>query len=171
MLSRTKKVINSVEFIYCECGCGLTRSRFGDKGKECRFINYHYFKLNKFSFAGKNHGGWKGGRHYDRAGYVLELAKDHPYVSTTGYVQEHRLVMEKHLGRFLTPEEHVHHINGVKDDNRIENLQLMSASEHTLLHLKKRGRSDMSNRKCLECGKNNTYVRRNGIHYGISSTN
>lgn len=65
---------------------------------------------------------WKGGR-WKRRGYVLAYAPDHPR-AVKNYVPEHRLVMEEHLGRLLEPHETVHHRNGVKDDNRIENLEL-----------------------------------------------
>lgn len=46
----------------------------------------------------------------------------------------HRIIMEEHLGRELTPDDCVHHINNIRDDNRIENLQLMTKSEHCSLH-------------------------------------
>lgn len=68
---------------------------------------------------------WTGGRYKDRKGYVLVWID-----AKLRYVREHRLVMENHLGRKLKKTEEVHHINGVKDDNRIENLSIMVTGRH-----------------------------------------
>ena len=65
------------------------------------------------------------------SGYILIKQPNHPHATYNGYVREHRLVMEKLLGRYLLPTEDIHHKNGIKIDNRIENLELISdRSEH-----------------------------------------
>ena len=77
---------------------------------------------------------WKGGRATDSDGYILLKMTDHPFANNKGYVREHRIEVERSLNRFLQPHEVVHHINHLKDDNRIENLQLLSGvGEHTVL--------------------------------------
>ncbi|MDR0905789.1 MAG: HNH endonuclease [Oscillospiraceae bacterium] len=77
-----------------------------------------------------------------KQGYVLVHAPTYPAAKFNksgkgGYVFEHRLVMANHLGRPLTKDEHVHHINGDKTDNRIENLEMLGNSEHKRLHMSK----------------------------------
>ena len=72
---------------------------------------------------GSKHPNWKGGRH-TKDGYVYIHKPTHPNAHKSGYIMEHRIVMEEKLGRYLCSTESVHHRNGVKSDNRPENLEL-----------------------------------------------
>ena len=71
--------------------------------------------------VGEANGNWRGGRTRHKAGYVMVRVPDHP---RGPYVFEHILVAEELLGRYLAGGESVHHLNGVRDDNRPENLEL-----------------------------------------------
>lgn len=71
-------------------------------------------------------------------GYLFVYEPDHPASYRNGWLAEHRYVVEQHLGRRLTPKEHVHHLNGVKTDNRIENLVVLGHSEHSSITGKER---------------------------------
>jgi hypothetical protein len=71
-------------------------------------------------------------------GYIYLYRPKHPYATQTGYVKRSRLVMEKHLNRLLNPNERIHHINEIKNDDRIENLRLFeSQGKHTKFHIDK----------------------------------
>ena len=79
----------------------------------------------------ENHPRWRGGRYYHEAGYILIYAPEHPHANK-GYVFEHRLVVEKALGRYLNPNEQIHHINDIRDDNCLENLQPINHHRQTI---------------------------------------
>lgn len=72
--------------------------------------------------GGDKNPNWKGGKHFHKRGYVVCYVSGHP--RHPKYVFEHILVMEDTIGRYLLPGENVHHKNGVRDDNRPENLEL-----------------------------------------------
>lgn len=98
---------------YCSRTCG-SRASGGNRG-----------------LRGENSPHWKGGRRQSGQGYVEVYSPDHPSVQGTKrmYVREHRLVMEQKLGRLLERWEEVHHINGIRNDNRPENLELWVHSQ------------------------------------------
>ena len=82
------------------------------------------YKPNKGYFVNKN-------------GYVLIWRPDHPDALSNGMMREHRYVMSEHLGRRLEPDEHVHHKNGNRQDNRVENLELLHRKSHPSKHFRK----------------------------------
>jgi len=133
------------KYIYVACpDCGIERwvqLRTGKPQNEfCRSCWQKGQRNITYSKLGTKSPHWNGGRIKVGAGYIhIYVGKDNPFFGMTsrnnksgyaGYVQEHRLVMAQHLGRSLTKYEHVHHINGDKQDNNIANLQLVNKYTH-----------------------------------------
>lgn len=98
------------------CSCGQRKTK---RAKVCAACNMQ-------AQRGGMHNCWKGGRVQLKDGYVRAWAPSHPRAVNARYVLEHILVMEGVLGRYLHPDERVHHRNKVRDDNRPENLELWS---------------------------------------------
>ena len=106
----------------------------------------------------EKNGRWRGGVVDGGYGYTLvTVSPNYEYPSMIchdNYVLEHRFLMAQHLGRCLTRWEVVHHINGVKDDNRMDNLKLMSLTNHNILHRKlekeRKVKEDSTLRLCLQ---------------------
>ena len=115
----------------CKCECGnfkelnLTHLIGIEKTKSCGCSSKNWHRKN----FGENSPTWKGGKRTESNGYVEIYNPKHPKARANGYVKEHRLVMEKFLKRPLLNSENIHHINGNKSDNRIENLELWNTSQ------------------------------------------
>ena len=91
--------------------------------------------------TGTKNGFWKGGRSVASSGYVLiRVGVDHHLADKRGYAYEHRLVAEEKIGRRLVSGEQVHHINGNKQDNRAENLEVTASLAHHRVHHRTPGR-------------------------------
>ncbi len=81
-------------------------------------------------------------------------APEHPHASQSGYVYEYRLVAEAKLGRYLSREEVVHHLNGDASDNRPENLEVTTPSEHARTHMRARHQDagvPVDSKRCPRC--------------------
>lgn len=115
----------------CICVCGnekevdLPLLKSGQV-KSCGCLLQEWLKRDQLK--GNNYS-WKGGRRVIDGGYIEIYKPSHPTSRSNGYIKEHRWVMEQYLGRPLLKNENVHHINGIRDDNRIENLELWSTSQ------------------------------------------
>jgi uncharacterized protein (DUF1330 family) len=92
--------------------------------------------IKYLQITGNKHPNWKGGIR-KHGMYILIYNPNHPFATKSNYVPEHRLVMEKHLERYLKPSEVVHHINGNPQDNRLNNLIVFETNkEHLNFHSK-----------------------------------
>jgi len=126
-----KKDSQVVGYRKCACGCGnfvnIRRWALSPSKSIPKYIKGHQQYGNKR--------GWKGGVLHNN-GYVYIYSPNHPNKNKMGfgYVKRSRLVMERHLGRILSRSEFVHHKNGVRDDDRIENLELTNLSKHQKHH-------------------------------------
>lgn len=101
----------------------------------------------------KKHGNhWKGGKSIDKDGYLLVYMPKHPRARTNGYVLEHILVVEKACRRYLKDDEEIHHINGIRDDNRVINLVLCKdRAHHFYLHRSQRALDACNHADWLKC--------------------
>lgn len=109
-------------------------------------------------------------------GYNMVYIPSHPHASKEGYVMEHILVMEEALGRYIREDEEVHHINHIRDDNRPENLQVMTKKEHASYHLKERHRNHQINYRKqavrnITTGETFVSCKEAAKKYGVAPTN
>lgn len=140
----------------CKCGCGETTTRAEYLYRDgVRYHNAHrdyahghHARGRRYTRAkiGPESPHWKGGRAHSHGYVSVWVHPDDPLrvMARSGsrlHVLEHRLVMARYLGRPLASHEQVHHINGVRDDNRLENLQLRIGSHGS-------GQPHV----CLDCG-------------------
>lgn len=131
--------------LYKRCECGRCN---------CLILIVTQNKFRKYKHnhhqVGENGSNWNGGKTIHSNGYILIFRPDHPSCSVSGYVPEHRLVYEEYYNCCLLSWIDIHHINKIKTDNRIENLQPIMRSQHCFLHHKNKvvKKKDMSDRKC-----------------------
>jgi hypothetical protein len=140
-MTENSNLIDNIKL--CECGCGEPTNIY--KGRYSRFLHSH--NLKTINHSGEKHWNWNGGR-TKLNGYWYIYKPDHPFANNSGYYAEHRWIYEQHYNCCLLPWIDIHHKNGKRDDNRIENLQSISKSDHRILE----GTKDMSGRFCNLCG-------------------
>lgn len=130
---------------YRKAICDNCKEEYEVKQSDYLFkLSQHHFCCRKCYYEWRkdyrNCPRWKGGE-AKMLGYVFIFKPEHPFANDVGYIKRSRYVMEQYLGRYLRPEEIIHHINEKRDDDRIENLRLcLSNSEHMQIGHSKAGR-------------------------------
>ena len=111
------------------------KNREAHLGEKSYFFGLKGEKNPNYGKRGNKSSSWRGGRQITEDGYVRIYFPSSHLSNNKGYVLEHRLVAEQYLERILSKIEIIHHINGVRDDNRPENLYLfVNRSEHIKFH-------------------------------------
>lgn len=111
------------------------------KGKQYA-LGYKFTKEQKQKLSKAKQIKGIGHKKKRKDGYVAIFFPSHPKSNKDGYIMEHDLIMECNIGRWLKDDEVVHHKNKIKDDNRIENLELMTFKEHARLHMIERHKKE-----------------------------
>lgn len=176
---KSKAKINEPDYFNCICPtCGksfhkkpslLDKSLNHYCSMEChRKAKMEYMKgkgNHQYGIKGKQNSSWKSDKRITTYGYIKIRKPNHPFKDCDGFVLEHRLIAEKYLltnensieingVRYLNPKFDVHHINKNKTDNRIENLIVLTKSEHRKLHAK-----DRNCKKVDKLDLNGKYIR------------
>ena len=121
---------SSIECICSFCGKTIHTQANRVNRNSNNFCNKEcYVKWLPNTLKAHKNPSWKGGRVTTHEGYIRKYMPEHPN-SNHQYILEHRFVMEKKLGRYLTKNEIVHHLNGIRDDNRPENLHVTIRGKH-----------------------------------------
>lgn len=114
----------------CQCGCNC------DIPIRSKMRIIQFFK-HGHNARGANNGHWSGGKIKHSEGYIQIYNPNNPRCDSHGYVMEHRLVYEEYYKCCLLKWIDIHHINGNRQDNRIENLEAITRSEHGGFHSKR----------------------------------
>lgn len=143
----TVKAKNYVEFIYCECKCGKTRPLKDNNYKKYKFIRGHQRRNislskeikekignnRKGKCIGEKHWNYKGGK-IKQNGYSMIFKPEHPFADHHDYIREHRLIYEEHHKCCLLSYAVIHHIDGDKLNNNINNLLAFSNHSNHMKH-------------------------------------
>lgn len=131
-----------IRTIHCACGCGGRLEEYDNKHRKRKYLHGHNARGKKNPNMARIQP--KGSAHWNyKRGWILKKMRTHQYkyilkpehpFAVNGYVPEHRLIIEKKIGRYLTPIEHVHHKNGNTLDNRLSNLKKTDKEKHARMH-------------------------------------
>lgn len=126
-------LLKKAESHLCGCGCGQPTKQLKFRcpktglpaGAYRQFVKGHHNRILSYHM--------KDGQ-IERHGYVYLYRPDHPYANKRHYIGRARLILESKLRRYLEEGECVHHINGIRNDDRAENLMVLTRGEHSSMH-------------------------------------